>query len=364
MIHFFIGTKAQFIKMMPVMIELKRRALAFRYVDSGQHARLTRMLRDSLGLPAPDLYLSRRTMDVSSITEGVAWLGRLAWLCAARRRWLREHVFAGGGICLIHGDTVSTLVGLVMARSAGLEVGHVEAGLRSFCLWDPFPEELIRVFCMKRVGLLFAPSDEAESNLRNMAVRGRTFNSGANTIVDALRLLGGADPTISLPAEPFVLATCHRMETIRRRDRLARVVGLLNRFSSRIRVVFVKHEATARYLRRFGLTEELAEGVDVLGMQDYVNFAALLRAAKAVLTDGGSIQEECFHLSKPCLILRRRTERPDGLGRNAVLWGFDEAVAAQFLADVDKLGSAGQLDRPSPSAKIVDVLIAEGFAEP
>jgi len=361
MIHFFIGTKAQFIKMMPVMVELTNRNISFRYVDSGQHAELTRTLRRCFGLEEPDVLLDNRSFDVTSILEAGCWAGRMAWSCLTRRRWVRQDVFPGGGVCLIHGDTLSTLLGMVMASAAGIQVAHVEAGLRSFCLWDPFPEELVRLGCMRRADLLFAPSDDAEHNLEQVKASGRIVNMGANTVVDSLRLARGIPASVEIPSQPFLLATCHRLETISRSRRLWRVVELLNCFARRMDVVFVMHKTTDRYLRRFRLADRLTKDVRIIGMQDYASFAALLRAAKAVLTDGGSIQEECFYLDKPCLVLRNRTERPDGLGKNAVLWKFDHVVAEEFASRIERLGEATEPYWPSPSVKIVDTLIEMGF---
>jgi len=95
-------------------------------------------------------------------------------------------------------------------------------------------------------------------------------------------------------------------------------------------------------------------------MQSYLNFSALLKSAKLVLTDGGSIQEECAYLNKPCLILRNRTERPDGLGRNARLWGFEDSAAEEYLSWAESLVGAEAEQWPRPSAKIVDALMEHG----
>jgi UDP-N-acetylglucosamine 2-epimerase len=355
MIHFFIGTKAQFIKMVPVMVELKNRGIAFRYVDSGQHAELTKTLRRSFGMDEPDVCLHTKG-DVTSIAVAVGWTCRLGLLCL-RGKWLLQNIFPGGGICLIHGDTLSTLLGMRMAKAAGLKVGHVEAGLRSFNIWHPFPEEIIRIHCMKRCDVLFAPSEEAVRNLQNMKVAGRVIGVGGNTVVDALRLAETAEMTVEIPDEPFALAACHRLETITNKRRLAKVVDLLRSVSEKIGVVFVIHKPTRKYLNKFGLMDRLGQGVTLLGMQDYVNFTALMRAAKMVLADGGSIQEECAYLNKPCLILRNKTERPDGLGRNAVLWNFDDSVAQDFLVRAEALCSPETPDWPRPSAEIVEALI-------
>ena len=359
MIHFFIGTKAQFIKMAPVMVELRNRDVPFRYVDSGQHAELTKVLRKTFGIPEPDVCL-RSGKDVSSLLSAVSWSCKLSLLSLAGKKKLRNKIFPGGGICLIHGDTLSTLFGMRMAKAAGLKVGHVEAGLRSFCIWHPFPEELIRIHCMKRCDVLFAPSEEARNNLESMKVRGRVIKVDGNTVVDALRLMEETAATIEIPQQPFALVTCHRLETITRKKRLQHVVALLNRFAEQIEVLFVIHTPTLKYLKKFHLKEQISPKVRVLGMQNYLNFSSLLRSAKLVLTDGGSIQEECAYLNKPCLILRNKTERPDGLGQNAMLWGFEDSVMEGFLSQADSAASAKPREWPRPSAMIVDALIQYG----
>ena len=360
MIHFFIGTKAQFIKMAPVMVELRNRNVSFRYVDSGQHAELTSVLRQTFGIGEPDVCL-RRGSDVSSLLSAASWSCKLSLMSLGGKKRLRNKIFPGGGICLIHGDTLSTLFGMKMAKAAGLQVAHVEAGLRSFCIWHPFPEELIRIRCMKRCDVLFAPSEEAQNNLEVMRVRGRVIRVDGNTVVDALRLMEEIPATIDIPEQPFALVTCHRLETITRKKRLAQVVSLVNRFGEQIPVLFVIHTPTLKYLEKFHLKEQIGPNARVLGMQNYLNFGALLRSAKLVLTDGGSIQEECAYLNKPCLILRNKTERPDGLGQNAMLWGFEDSAAEEFLAQADSLARGEVSQWPRPSAQIAEALIEMGF---
>lgn len=358
MIHFFIGTKAQFIKMAPVMVELRNRGIKFRYIDSGQHAELTGMMRKNFGIPEPDVHL-KKGGDITTITAAVLWTIKLIILCLRGKKWLSKNIFPGGGICLIHGDTMSTLLGMKMAKAARLQVGHVEAGLRSFCIWHPFPEELIRIYCMKRCDILFAPSDEAFDNLRNMNVRGQVFKVDGNTVVDALRLSEKAPTTVGIPDEPFALATCHRLETIAHRKRLQRIIELINRLSDQMKVIFIMHKPTGKYLRRFDLLDRISTKISVLDMQDYMDFISLVRAAKMVLTDGGSIQEECAYLNKPCLILRKKTERPDGLGKNAILWNFDDSVLNEFVEKSESLPPADLSGYPRPSAEIIDTLLKQ-----
>ena len=118
MIHFFIGTKAQLIKMAPIMIELKRQNISFRYIDSGQHAEFTRSIRKVFGLEEPDICLVGNKKDIASVISAVGWLVKLIMILILKRKWLRNTVYCGGGICLIHGDTLSTLLGMKIGKNS------------------------------------------------------------------------------------------------------------------------------------------------------------------------------------------------------------------------------------------------------
>ena len=357
MIHFFIGTKAQFIKMAPIMVEMRARGIPFRYIDSGQHAALTRDLRRVFGLDEPDASLHHSARDIVKISKAVSWYLRNLWFSYTRPGWLRQEVFPGGGVCLIHGDTLSTDLGMRMARRAGLKIAHVEAGLRSFKIWDPFPEELIRIHCMRHSDLLFTPSDQAYENLSKMGVRGRIVRIDGNTVADSIRMVANAERRTGLPETPYALATCHRLETLTSKERLTRVVELFNRTSKQMRLVFVMHGPTRKALERYDLIDKLSDDIHTLGMLDYGQFLDLMMGANLVLTDGGSIQEECAYLDKPCLILRRSTERSDGIGKNAVLWGFDETISSRFMKNQKARTVIDFKSLPRPSQQIVDALI-------
>jgi UDP-N-acetylglucosamine 2-epimerase len=364
MYHFFVGTKAQFVKMAPVMLEFESRGLPWRYIDSGQHAHRTSDLRATFGIREPDVVLTGRSSDVASFRDAAGWMLRLGWLCISRRRRVLADVFGGhGGVCLIHGDTLSTLFGLLLARRAGLGVAHVEAGLRSHNVMHPFPEELIRLWCMRRSHYLFCPSQDAMANLTAMRVRGHVLRLPGNTVVDSLRIAeaAGAEPAVE---PPYALATCHRFETICSKRRLTAMLELLREVARTLPVAFVRHEPTRRAMERWRLDRLLADArVTTLPPQGYFDFIALQLGADAVFTDGGSIQEECYYTGTPCFIMRERTERPDGIGENAVLGGFDVARGRAFLAEREAL-VRGRVMTGSPSACIADALAGAGHGEP
>ena len=169
MIHIFVGTKAQFIKMAPIMQELDRRGIVYNFIDAGQHAGLTGDLIDQFDLRQPNVFLREEGGNIDTLLQAFAWTVSNLWRIVLRRNQVCRRVFGGGdGICLIHGDTLTTLLSLLYAKRCGLKVAHVEAGLRSYHLLDPFPEEMIRLIAMRHSDILFAPSDWALENLHKM----------------------------------------------------------------------------------------------------------------------------------------------------------------------------------------------------
>lgn len=353
----FLGTKAQYIKTAPLLRMLGERGVPYRLIDSGQHARISATLRAELGIADPALALGS-DRDVTTISGALRWaIGISPWL--VRPRELRHRVFGGEtGICVVHGDTPSTLLAALLARRAGLTVAHLEAGLRSHSVWHPFPEEFIRLAVMRISGLLFAPDGQAEHNLAEMGLRGRVVPVAGNTSIDALR--HALAPGEVRPTGP-VVATMHRVENLHRRSVVTRFVELLERVARDRPVTFVVHGPTADVIARAGLDTRLdAAGVVRRPLVQHQEFARMLAAAPFVVTDGGSIQEECALLGVPTLLWRARTERSDGLGTNVVLSGYHPEVVEDFLAEPDRFRTAPRHETgPSPVAQITDVLVDE-----
>jgi UDP-N-acetylglucosamine 2-epimerase (non-hydrolysing) len=330
-IHVFLGTKAQYIKTAPLLRLLDARDVPYRLIDSGQHASLSVGLRQELGVRAPDHVLAEG-QDITRIPQAMLWAAKLAFKLIAGKR-LRAEVFGGqGGVCVVHGDTPSTLLSALMAKRAGLRVAHLEAGLRSGQLLHPFPEELIRVVVMRVADLLFAPDQEALANLRRMRVKGEVIPLPGNTVVEALHHeLGLRDAS---EAGGPVVVTLHRVENLNRRERVEQLVRVVERIARDHPVRFVQHGPTIDTLRKRGLDTRLrAAGVELVGLATHGEFVAMLRAAPFVISDGGSIQEECALLGTPTLVWRGATERPDGVGANVVIGDYDRATIEAFLAD-------------------------------
>jgi UDP-N-acetylglucosamine 2-epimerase len=353
LIHVFLGTKAQYIKTAPLLRLMDARGVPYRLIDSGQHAALSVGLRRELGVRDPDHVLGG-AIDITTVPQALRWSAGLAARLGSRAT-LRREVFGGrGGICVVHGDTPSTFLSTLMAKRAGLRTAHLEAGLRSRSLLHPFPEELIRLAVMRASDVLFAPDAAAVDNLRRLRLRGEIVPVSANTVVEALRhSLASLPPPGSGP----VVVTMHRVENLKstaRTDQLVDVVRSLDR-----PVTFVLHGPTADTFSRRGLDVALrSSGVETVPLLPHAAFTRLLAAAPFVITDGGSVQEECALLGVPTLLWRRRTERGDGVGSNVVLSDYDPAVVARFLADPEALRESPPDAGAAPSEQVLEALLS------
>lgn len=360
MIHIFIGTKAQFIKMAPIVQELSRRGIDFNFIDAGQHAALTGDLIRQFGVREPDVVFRRDRSNINTLSEALAWLAKHFYHILFKPHWIFERIFRNQkGICLIHGDTITTLVSLFYAKRCGIAVAHVEAGLRSFDVFDPFPEEIIRRIAMFASDVLFAPTDVASRNLDKMGYREKTINVGANTGLDAVLYAAKQARNEQRPSEPYALMTIHRVETLYSRSRLAKVVEIIQRSARDQKVVFVLHQPTRKQLERFGFLPMISgcKNVILLPLLPYLEFMGLLTGAEYVMTDGGSIQEECYYLNKPCMVLRSRTERMEGLGENACLVEFENAQIEKFFETLQLLKRRDDSKPIRPSSTLVDHLL-------
>ena len=356
MIHVFIGTKAQYIKTAPVLRRMDERGVPYRLIDSGQHARLSADLRRELGIRHPDVLLGGAE-DVASIPQAFAWAVRVASRLVAGGRLFNE-VFGGEhGVVVVHGDTPSTLLSTLLARRAGLPVAHLEAGLRSGHLFHPFPEEMIRILVMRWSHILFAPDEVAASQLESMRLRGRIVRLSGNTSVEALRHALGEPPR---PGSGSAIVTTHRVENLHRRSRMEGLVHSIAAIAGTRPVSFVVHQPTAAILRARKLDATLiAAGVELMPLQSHGAFTRLLAAAPFVITDGGSVQEECALLGVPTLLWRAHTERPDGLGENVVISGYRAEVVDGFLAEPERYRRAPHAITAKPSDEIIDSLLGD-----
>lgn len=355
---FVIGTRAQLIKVAPVVVAAERARLQCTLLMTGQHQETMQDLIDEFGITSPQI-------PALAASEHATVGSLLRWLPAAYRgvsKRLREIGQGADGIdVLVHGDTLSTLVGAFAARRCKARVVHLESGLTSGKLLDPFPEELCRRLVFRMTDVAMCPNAQAADVMRRHK-RVRVVDTGGNTIVDAVALTGAAD--VRRRADnPYVVASLHRFQNIYDAKRLRGLVQLIEAVSQRFAVHFVLHPATRGRLQKDGLLQRLSDapGVNLSPRMGYRDFLCLAAGAACVLTDGGSNQEELAALGVPTVIMRARTERPDGLGANAVMEaGIEGGVENFILHDTFETlrRPSAQIAANGPSAHIVRALSA------
>ncbi len=333
MIHFAIGTKAQFIKMAPIMHLLQEEGTPYHLLDLSQHASLTGKILNDFGLTPRITSLGKSNTSVTTYTQAATWLAKVLWQLTVHRRNLRKRLFLGqGGIVLLHGDTLSTLVGLYLAKAAGIKTALIEAGLSSGKIFDPFPEEWIRCHTGRKVDFLFPPDTTSEVWLRKRYFTRSIINTGYNTGRDSLFLIAAKhaiDTGVPRSNASKGIATIHRLETLSSKHRLGRVIRHIMNIAAQIGpITFYMHPPTVHALKRFRLMEEINSSnyVELQPLKPYPDFIRSIIEAKFILTDGGSIQEEASYINRPCLLLRNRTERREGIGANVMLtsWNIDQ----------------------------------------
>lgn len=359
MITVLLGTRAQLIKMAPVILEFERRGGGIQLILTGQHKETMERLLADFGISTKPTCLYAGP-EVTSIGRVIPWFLRCLWRLLRDAKTLFPAA-GGKGVMLVHGDTFSTLLGALAGKLTGQRVGHVESGLRSFRIFHPFPEELTRLAVFRMTDIAFCPDDWAASNLK--AYSARAVDTAGNTLMDALRIALAVNHPLprKIPPKNFGVVSLHRFENIFRRDRLRHILGLIEEAAARYPLVFVLHPATRRNLEKFGLLERLERHpeIDLWPRMGYFEFVSLINQARFVITDGGSNQEELSYLHKPALLMRQATERQEGLGSNVVLSGYERV---RLLAFLDELVAWPQeeanLGTVSPSAVIADTLMA------
>jgi len=360
MIHIFIGTKAQYVKVSPIIRELERRKIKFNLIDSGQHARLQAEFRSFLGIRTPDLLMREGQGDITNPVILMLWfaheyLKSLLFVKETKKRLFKNK----SGLCLVHGDTPTTLLSTLIAKRCGLKVAHLEAGLRSYSFFSPFPEEMIRIIVMKLSDLLFVSSQWAYDNLKNMKVKGQIITIAANTGLDALKYSLEKSSLENNSHDNYCLVSIHRFERLFSRKKIKAVVDMVKQISMNRLLFFPLHPPTKAFLARYNLLPVIQRNKNIICSELYSHgkFLQLIKKADFVITDGGSVQEESYYLGIPCLILRSHTERQEGLGQNAVIADDNEEVINCFLKNYKayRRDSVVGLEA-SPSGEIVDFL--------
>ena len=357
------GTRPEAIKMCPLVLELKKRKSIQTVVCvTGQHRQMLDQVLDAFGVePDHDLSIMKDRQTLFDVTTNI--LERIKAVLENEKP----------DVVLVHGDTSTTFVTALACFYLQIPVGHVEAGLRTYDIYSPYPEEFNRQAVSIIAKYNFAPTELSRQNLLKEGKKDETIYVTGNTAIDALKTT--VRPDYSHPELEWAAGSRLIMLTAHRRENLGEPMHHMFRAIRRIvdehpdiKVIYPIH---MNPVVRKAADEELGNDdrihiIDPLEVLDFHNFLA---RSYLILTDSGGIQEEAPSLGKPVLVMRDTTERPEGIAAGTLkLVGTDEnTIYAEFKRLLEDSGAYEAMSKASnpygdglAAKRIADALEEQG----
>lgn len=354
-ILFVFGTRPEAIKLAPVVLCLRNDSrFETRVVVTAQHrAMLDQVLKAFSIEPDHDLNVMREAQTLAQSTSRI--IAALEPVLEAEQP----------DCAVVQGDTTTTFCAALSAFYKGIPVAHVEAGLRTGDLRQPFPEEMNRVLTSRLAALHFAATEKAAQNLKDERVDPASIFVTGNTGIDAVLSVANSLPPVDLNEEKkIILVTAHRRESFG--EGFVHICRALERLAQRpdVEIVYPVHPNPNVQ----GVVRQHLSGwanIRLIEPLDYVPFVDLMRRSHILLTDSGGVQEEGPSLGKPVLVMREKTERPEAVeAGTARLVGTDADVivaeAERLLDDSEEYARRARIHNPygdgRASARIRDIL--------
>jgi UDP-N-acetylglucosamine 2-epimerase (non-hydrolysing) len=318
-IAIILGTRAELIKTFPVMLELQKHETPYYFIHTGQHN--LKDLCEKFGVKNPDISLFNEHIGSSRFNsrrmKAIIWNLRLFFKIKKELKLLKKLEYV-----LYHGDTMTTFTASLASSklfnpSKKYKNIHLEAGLRSFNILEPFPEEISRRVAGKFSDILLAPSEESKNNLSKL--RNKKICVVGNVVVDSAFCalsIAKKNKIKPLSKNRFALISVHRDENLKSKVRLKKIVEILSDIP--IPSYFMMHDNTKSKLEKYGLYDKLMKNknIKIIPTMDYPSFITQIEKCSLIVCDGGSLQEESLIFGKPCVLLRMATERQEGLKTN------------------------------------------------
>ena len=297
------GTRPEVIKLAPIIKEINKRGVPCKTVFTGQHKELFDDVKSLV--PEPDYHL-----DIMKHNQGINQV--IAAILSKLQPILQKEL---AKLVIVQGDTSTVLAAALSAFNIGVAVGHVEAGLRTFDLASPFPEEANRQLVSRIATFNWAPTEIAYNNLVEEGIK--NISMTGNTVIDACM---GFDLDIKYGNK--ILITLHRREN--QGERMVSMFKQLETLAEQhpaLEFIFPMHPNPNVQKHR-----HLLNKVQVVAPLNYLQMVSLLSEVKFVISDSGGIQEECAAFKKRILVCRNTTERPEGISA-----GFAKLIDNQII---------------------------------
>lgn len=354
------GTRPEAIKMAPVLKALEADPDCDPiHVATGQHREMLDQVLELFQIQThADLQIMQANQTLYGITQRA--LGGLESV-------LQEHK---PDLVLVQGDTTTAFVSGLAAFYAKIPVGHIEAGLRTGDIYDPFPEEMNRRLLSQVTSIHFPPTQSSRDNLVREGLNTDNIWVTGNTVTDALLgIAAGLPPGLPGdlpqidPGKTMILVETHRRENLGQpMQEICMALRTLVKHFTNCEIIFSVHKNPKVREVVFPALQGV-ERIHLIEPVDYPTLIRLMRASSLILTDSGGIQEEAPSLGKPVLVLRKTTERPEGVDAGvAKLVGTDQQVivaeASKLLSDSDAYRAMSQVASPYGDGKAARRIVA------
>ena len=361
-ILFVFGTRPEAIKIAPVIKELGKQTDIFQSVVcvTAQHRHMLDQVLNLFRIhPDYDLDIMTPGQDLFDVTCQV--------LLGLKAVFVKEKP----DMVLVHGDTTTTMAAALAAYYCSFRVGHVEAGLRTYNKFAPFPEEANRRVTSYLTDLHFTPTEATRQNLLREGVNDEAVFVTGNTVIDALLEVSVmidddavlrerlADEFSFLnPLRKLVLVTGHRRENFGKGfENICRALSKLSELHRDVDILYPVHlNPRVREPVRYLLGKSKYDNLHLIEPVDYLSFVYLMKRSHLIITDSGGIQEEAPSLAKPVLVMREETERPEAVAAGTVkLVGADSEMiireASTLLTDQDAYRTMSAAKNPYGDGK-------------
>lgn len=330
------GTRPEAIKMAPVIKELTESSnLEPVVITTAQHRELLDQVLELFQFTSDyDLNIMEQKQNLTQVTNRIL---------EGLKQVFEKEAF---DFVLVHGDTTTAFASALASFYAQIPIGHVEAGLRTYDKYNPFPEELNRHLNAVLSDLHFAPTEEAKTNLLQEGIAEEKIFVTGNTVIDALLEIFEPDyrfsqqqlSSIDFAVKDLVLVTAHRRENLG--EPLVNICRAVKKIAARNQnseIIFPVHPNPE--VRRV-VTRILANlpNINLIEPLNYKSFINLMARIDLILTDSGGIQEEAVSLGKPVLLLRKTTERPEAVkaGTVEVVGDSEDLIVEKSLSLLDR----------------------------
>ena len=326
-IYIIVGARPNFIKIAPLIKEIKKQEIEYKLIHTGQHYdyKMSKIFFDELGIPEPDIHL-----NVGSASHAI----QTAKIMIEFEKVLEKQK---PSLVIVVGDVNSTIACALVAKKLFINIAHIEAGLRSFDM--KMPEEINRILTDRISDLLFTTEESGQINLEREGIPSENIFFVGNIMIDTLmmnmekaknlNLLN----TYSLKSKEYALLTLHRPSNVDIQENLEEIIKIIDCLKTKIKIFFPAHPRTIKNLKKYGILNKLdSPNIIISEPVGYLEFIYLISNAKLILTDSGGIQEEASFLKIPVITLRNSTERPITVeqGTNVII-GRDLELAKKYI---------------------------------